>query len=327
MTTKTLAIVSAGFSRGAPRAGSELRPSAILGSGLLDSLRSLFPDVYLDDEIPEGADLPHSQDLDFAGMKNLQSVSAATRHVSEKVESYLKAGSVVLTLGGDHSNAIGSLTGSNKGIREQMNTDIAVICVDAHVSINTPETSPSGNIHGMPLAFATGVAKVKGDGIFDWIQKEHLVNTRRLVYIGTRDVDEKEMKILEDHGIKVFNMEEIRKFAISGHSYHTFTDRYHRNGIEKVMEELFDYIGTSVPVHLSCDIDVLDPEWAPSAGHLVPGGLSLAEGQYIARRVHATGRLAAMDLVEVNPTIDLPGVPKTVGSACILIKEALGATE
>ncbi|CAG7918325.1 unnamed protein product [Penicillium olsonii] len=293
-----------------PRAGSELGPSAILNSGLLDSLRSLFPDVHLDDEIPEGADLPHSQDLDFAGMKNPRSVSVATRHVSEKVERYLKAGSVVLTLGGDHSNAIGSLTGSNKGVREQMNTDMAVICVDAHVSINTPETSPSGNIHGMPLAFETGVAKVKGDGIFDWIQREHLVNTRRLVYVGTRHVDEKEMKILEGYGIKVFNMEEIRK-----------------NGIEKVMEELFDYIGTSVPIHLSCDIDVLDPEWAPSAGHLVPGGLSLAEGRYIARRVHATGRLAAMDLVEVNPTIDLPAVPKTVGSACILIKEALGATE
>ncbi|CAG7926249.1 unnamed protein product [Penicillium olsonii] len=271
-----------------PRAGSELGPSAILNSGLLDSLRSLFPDVHLDDEIPEGADLPHSQDLDFAGMKNPRSVSVATRHVSEKVERYLKAGSVVLTLGGDHSNAIGSLTGSNKGVREQMNTDMAVICVDAHVSINTPETSPSGNIHGMPLAFETGVAKVKGDGIFDWIQREHLVNTRRLVYVGTRHVDEKEMKILEGYGIKVFNMEEIRKFAIS---------------------------------------DVLDPEWAPSAGHLVPGGLSLAEGRYIARRVHATGRLAAMDLVEVNPTIDLPAVPKTVGSACILIKEALGATE
>ena len=99
------------------------------------------------------------------------------------------------------------------------------------------------------------------------------------------------------------------------------------SGIENVIDELLEYIGSSIPIHLSCDIDVLDPEWAPSAGHLVPGGLSLAEGQYIAHRVHETERLVAMDLVEVNPTIDPPGVHKTVDAACALIKRALGVID
>ena len=200
----------------------------ILNSGLLDQLRKFFQQIHLEDEIPEGADLPNSRDLDFMGMKNPRSVSAATKHVSTKVYEYSQTGSLVLTLGGDHSNAIGSLTGSNKGLRERLTTDVAVICVDAHVSINTPETSPSGNIHGMPLAFATGIAKVKGDGMFDWIKREHLVNIRRLVYVGTRDVDEKEMEILETHGIKVFNMKEIRKYEIYGQCPHKFTDRDYR---------------------------------------------------------------------------------------------------
>ncbi|CAG7965764.1 unnamed protein product [Penicillium salamii] len=307
---KELAIVSAGFCRGAPRTGTEAGPSAILSSGLLDGLRSHFQKIHLNKERPEAADLPISQDPDFNGMKNPRAVSAATKHISEKVCEYSQNGSLVLTIGGDHSNAIGSLTGSNKGLRKRLNTDVAFICVDAHVSINTPETSPSGNIHGMPLAFATGIAKTKGDGIFDWIKPEHLVDLKRLVYVGTRDIDDEEMKILQTHGIKVFSVDQIKK-----------------DGIEDTMDKVFKYIGDSIPIHLSCDIDVLDPEWAPSAGHLVPRGLSLAEGQYIARRVHETKRLAAMDLVEVNPSIDLPRVQRTVGSACALINSAFGVVD
>ncbi|PLB48310.1 arginase [Aspergillus steynii IBT 23096] len=307
---QSLAIVSAGFCRGAPKAGTDAGPSAILDSGLFAQLQRHFTRVQLDNDKLDGADLPQTRDPDFAGMKNPRAVSAATKYTSERAYNHSRNGSLVLTLGGDHSNAIGSLTGASKGLRERTGSDFAVICVDAHVSINTPETSPSGNINGMPLAFATGIAKTKGDGIFNWIQKEHQVDVKRLVYVGTRDVDDAEKETIKAHGIKVFDMERIR-----------------RNGIENVMDEVLDYVGSSVPIHLSCDIDALDPEWGPSAGHLVPDGLALEEGQYIARRVSATNRLAAMDLVEVNPSINLPGVQRTVDSACALIKSAFGISD
>ncbi|KAJ5113583.1 arginase [Penicillium angulare] len=308
-TTKSLAIISAGYCRGAPKDGTEAGPTAVLNSGLFAQLQAHFGAIHLDIDRPDGADIHKSLDPDFAGMKNPRAVSVATKHVSERVYEYSRNGSLVLTLGGDHSNAIGSLTGATRGLREKLDSNVAVICVDAHVSINTPDTSPSGNIHGMPLAFATGIAQTKGEGIFDWIEKKHLIDVKRLVYVGTRDVDDKEKEIIATHGIKVFDMDQIR-----------------RNGIESVMDEVMNYIGGSIPIHLSCDIDVLDPEWAPSAGHLVPDGLSLDEGQYIARRVHSTERLAAMDLVEVNPSIDLPGVQRTVDSACFLIRSALGVS-
>lgn len=87
---------------------------------------------------------------------------------------------------------------------------------------------------------------------------------------------------------------------------------------------VLEYVGEQTPIHLSCDIDALDPEWAPSAGHLVPGGLSLQEGELVVRRVHETGNLIAMDLVEVNPTINVDGVERTVNSACALVRGAFG---
>jgi len=252
-----------------------------------------------------------ASDPDYRNMKNPLAVSAVTKSLSEQVYNHAKEGRCVLTLGGDHSIAIGTISGTAKAIKERLGREMAVIWVDAHADINTPETSGSGNIHGMPVAFLTGLAQEKREDVFGWLQTDHLISVKKLVYIGLRDVDRGEKLILREHGIRAFSMHDIDK-----------------HGIGRVMEMALGHIGNDTPIHLSFDVDALDPLWAPSTGTPVRGGLTLREGDYIAECVHETGSLVAMDLVEVNPTLE-PGVNdigahETVRAGCSLVRCALG---
>lgn len=145
-------------------------------------------------------------------MKRPLAVSAATRRISEQVYEHASRGRCVLTLGGDHSLAIGSIAGTARAIRERLDgRELAVIWVDAHADINTPEVSPSGNIHGMPVAFLTGLAKEDREDVFGWIGDDKRISTKKLVYIGLRDVDAGERRLLREHGIKAFSMHDIDK--------------------------------------------------------------------------------------------------------------------
>lgn len=195
----------------------EAAPSALIASGLLDQLRDdLGYDVHYDSKVHNYTDIipAPDQDPEFRGMKKPRAVSAVTERLSQQVYEHAKEGKFVLTLGGDHSIAIGTISGTAKAIRERMGgRELAVIWVDAHADINTPETSPSGNIHGMPVAFLTGLAKEERKDIFGWLQKEHLVSVNKLVYIGLRDVDRGEKKILRENGIKAFSMHDIDKWV------------------------------------------------------------------------------------------------------------------
>ena len=150
-----------------------------------------------------------ASDPDHRGMKNPGTVSAVNRQTSRQVHGPASEGRLVLTLGGDHSVAIGTVTGSAKAVRERLNREIALIWVDAHADINTPEGSDSGNIHGMPVAFASGIAKSDKEEYFGWIKDDMLLNVKKLVYIGLRDVDKAEKKILRDKGIKAFSMFDV----------------------------------------------------------------------------------------------------------------------
>lgn len=149
-------------------------------------------------------------DPDYRGMKRPLAVSAVTQRIAEQVYAHAKEGRLVLTLGGDHSIAIGTIAGTAKAIRERLGgREIAVIWVDAHADINTPETSGSGNIHGMPVAFLTGLAREQRRDIFGWLQEDQLISVKKLVYIGLRDVDRGEKLILRDNNIKAFSMHDI----------------------------------------------------------------------------------------------------------------------
>ncbi|MCJ1246631.1 Arginase, catabolizes arginine to ornithine and urea [Trapelia coarctata] len=311
-----LGVVAVGFSGGQCKPGVEAAPTALIAAGLLTQLSTdLGYTLHHDDTVHNYSSLLPPHDPDHRSMKNPRAVSAVTKALSEQVYEHASAGKLVLTLGGDHSIAIGTIAGTSRAIKERLGREIGVIWVDAHADINTPESSESGNIHGMPVAFLTGLARGEDESIFGWIGKEGgrkeggVLSLRKLVYIGLRDVDRGEKEILRKHGIRAFSMHDIDK-----------------HGIGRVMELALGHIGADTPIHLSFDVDALDPQWAPSTGTPVRGGLTLREGDYIAECVHETGSLVAMDLVEVNPSLEAVGAAETIRAGCSLVRCALGDT-
>ena len=290
-------------------------------------------------------------------MKNPRRVSAVTKRLATQVYEHASQGRLVLTLGGDHSIAIGTVAGTARAVKEQLGREIALIWVDAHADINTPESSGSGNIHGMPVAFLTGLAREESEETFGWLGKEGprangtagsdrrgemiehggegtgaakgLLSLKKLVYIGLRDVDAGEKRILRENGIRAFSMHDIDKYGSLPLSTLIWIDADSlmcRHGIGRVMEMALGHIGTDTPIHLSFDVDALDPQWAPSTGTPVRGGLTLREGDYICECVAETGSLVAMDLVEVNPRLEAPGAHETVRAGVSLVRCALGDT-
>ena len=213
-----------------------------------------------------------------------------------------------LTIGGDHSIAIGSIGGSLLS-----RPDLGVIWVDAHGDFNTPETSPSGNIHGMPLSFLAGIMQRYSIPSFDWLK--NFLAPNQLVLVGIRSIDPEEKILMKSWGVHVFSMTEI--------------DRY---GIGNVMEQAkaILFAQGERPLHLSYDIDSVDPHFAPSTGTRVRGGLNYREAHYIAEALAESRALVGMDVVEINPRlgyVDLahrsdPNVTVEIGLE--LIGSALG---
>lgn len=270
-------------------------------------------------------------------MKRPLAVSAVSKRISEQVYEQACQGRCVLTLGGDHSISIGTLAGTAEATRERLSgKEVGVIWVNAHAHINTPDTTKSGNLHGMALAFPTGVAKGDREDMFGWLKPKQMISPKKLVYIALRDVDDGEEVIIKQQKIKVFKMDEIKS-----------------QGINSVMDQALAYIGNDTPIHLSYDIDGLDPTVAPSTGTTVPGGLTLDQGKYIGTRVHETGNLVSLDLVmpstnfsflfpssvstltsvslfssppqaEINPQVAPESSQKTVTAAISLVQSALG---
>jgi arginase len=330
-----LGVVAVGFSGGQCKPGVDAAPNALISAGLLTQLHDeLGYDLHGDSQVNDYNSLRPKSDPDYRGMKNPRAVSSVTQQLSEQIYGHAKAGRFVLTLGGDHSIAIGTISGTAKAIRERLGREIAVIWVDAHADINTPELSLSGNVHGMPVAFLTGLASAinptttNGSATapngtttsgsspssssplpFSWLPTTPPLSASKLVYIGLRDVDRAEKLILRRHNIRAFSMHDID-----------------RHGIGRVMELALAHIGADTPIHLSFDVDALDPQWAPSTGTPVRGGLTLREGDYIAECVHESGQLVAMDLVEVNPSLETKGAEETVRAGCSLVRCALGDT-
>lgn len=307
-----LGVVCVGFSRGQGKDGVDTGPAALLTAGLLDQIKEdLGYTLHGERKVTDyNVVCATEHDEPYRGMKNPRTVSCVTKDIANKVYQQARAGRMVLTLGGDHSIAIGTVAGTAKAIRERFGgKEMAVIWVDAHADINTPETSDSGNIHGMPVAFLTGLAQSEPEDMFGWIEKEQMIKVTKLVYIGLRDVDKGEKKILRDNNIKAFSMHEID-----------------HHGIGRVMEMAMAHIGSDTPIHMSFDVDALDPMWAPSTGTPVRGGLTLREGDFIAETVHASGQLVAMDLVEVNPSLEVAGAAETIRAGISLVRCGLGDT-
>ena len=237
-------------------------------------------------------------------MRNPTSVSSINSHLAEILTSVHASSRLPVTIGGDHSLALATLTATLRH-----HPDAGILWIDAHADINTPSTTPSGNLHGCPNAFLLGLQGTDVKPFNEWVKP--LLKPERIAYIGLRDLDQGERKVLKELGIRCYTM------------YHV--DRY---GIGHVVEEALSYLGApEKPIHLSFDVDALDPSVAPSTGTPVRGGLKLREGHYICERVWETGSLVAVDLVEVNPDLGAKreeDAKATVAVGCSLIKAALG---
>jgi arginase len=305
---REIGLTCVAFSGGQPKRGVDLGPEYVLKANLIQQLHDMnFNVVLTGDKIHDYKEFFPESDQPIGIIKRPRTVGIVNKILADQVYHHAKAGRLALQIGGDHSMAMGTISGIAKGIKERLGQDIKVIWIDAHADINTPETTDSGNLHGMPLAFLTGLVNEKIEGL-EWI--ETCLKPENLVYIGLRDVDKGEKEILKKYNIKAFSMHEI--------------DRY---GIGKVIDMTIEHLSkgenAQSPIHLSLDIDAIDPSVAGSTGTPVRGGLTFREGHYICEALHATGRLVGLDMVELNPAIG-DQTEDTITVGCSLIRATFG---
>ncbi|XP_054015133.1 arginase, hepatic [Hylaeus anthracinus] len=296
-------IIGVPFEKGQCKEGVADGPKTIKAAGLIQELQSLGLDVK-----DYGDILYKTKDVDgVSNMSHLGDVAGCTSILSEKVQKVLNDGRRVLTIGGDHSVGIGTIDGHVK-----VKKDVGVIWVDAHADLNTNKTSESGNVHGMPVALLTSELADYWPHLpgMDWQQP--MLSIRNVAYIALRSVDRYERLVIEKFGITAYGMEDVERY-----------------GIHDVVNMAVNKIDPddSKSLHVSFDIDSLDPLEAPSTGTPVRGGLSLREAVHLMEELYRTNRLNAVDLVEVNPRIgDSRDVRLTVEAAIHIIQAGFGYT-
>ncbi|MBL8785117.1 MAG: arginase [Deltaproteobacteria bacterium] len=267
---------------GAGRRGVDMGPSAIHLAGLVKEVRGLGHEVVQNFEVLVSS--PEVVEVGDPSVRFLPTILDATRRLADRVEAALDKGHFPLVLGGDHSVAIGTVSGMARHFRKR-GLSLGVIWVDAHTDMNTPSTSPSGNIHGMPLAVLLGhghpdLVALAGD--------RPALDPELVCVIGARDIDAREREVIRETGVRVYTMSELddRGTAVCV-----------REAIERVSK-------ATAGIHLSLDLDGVDPDHAPGVGTPVPGGLDLRESHLICEKLAQTQRLVGLEIVELNPILD-----------------------
>jgi arginase len=281
---------------GADRRGVDMGPSAIRYAHLQQKLERLGYDVQ--DEGNVEVPIAEMCTISNPKLKYLDCIIPMSRRVAGAVATSVQAGHFPLVLGGDHSLSIGSVRGAAR------NRKIGVIWLDAHADFNTAETTPSGNIHGMSLAILAG----QGDKslVQLWDESIPVIDPNNVAIIGARDLDPGEKVNLREAGAMVMSMEQI--------------DRY---GMVSVVEKAIEHVSREVEgIYLSLDLDALDPQHAPGVGTPVPAGLTQREAHLACELIAETGKLIGMDLVEVNPILDIQN--RTAALAVDFALSALG---
>ncbi|MFF5995366.1 arginase [Lysinibacillus sp. KU-BSD001] len=290
---KTVGLLGVPMDLGQARRGVDMGPSAIRYAGVEERLKKLhYTVVDYGDIVVKGRCVSRQGD---AHLKNLQSVVDASLAVKERVLNMLGDGVFPLIFGGDHSISIGTLAAINT-----LKKNLGVIWYDAHGDLNIPETSPSGNIHGMPLAVNLGL----GHPLLTSIGSSKL-KPQNIVLIGARALDDGEKELIHQLGIKVFTMHEIDKL-----------------GMTAVMEQTIDYLKQTDGVHLSLDLDALDPIECPGVGTPVLGGITYRESHLAMEMLAESGLISSAEFVEVNPILDHQN--KTAEVAVALIGSLFG---
>ncbi len=234
--------------------------------------------------------------------KYLPQIAATCTRIGHQVAEALSKGSLPLVLGGDHSVAIGTVSGVSRYFRERGEA-VGLIWLDAHADMNTPETSPSGNVHGMPLACVVGIGPPELTGMFGFQPK---VAPGNAVIVGLRDVDAMEKPYVRDSGVRAFTMRDVDE-----------------RGLRAVMEDaIAAACAGTVGFHLSLDMDFVDPKDAPGVGTPVRGGATYREAHLAMEMICDSRRMRSMEVVEVNPVID--EVNRTADLAVELVMSGLG---
>ncbi len=286
-----ISIIGVPLDLGAGTRGVNLGPDAIRYADVAKRLENIGYNVEDCGDIP--VDRFAAITEEGSNLKNLNVISKVNSMLCNKVFSVMSEGKFPIVLGGDHSIAIGTIFGVL-----QHKKNLGVIWFDAHGDINTPDTSPSGNIHGMPVAVLLGMGNKELTGIGG---EKSFLKKENIVYIGSRDLDGGERKAMKEQGIKVFTMHEIDDI-----------------GIKKVMEEAIKIAGDGTDgIHVSFDMDGLDPSIAPGTGTKVPGGMNYREGHYALELIAKSEKLVSAEFVEVNPLLDNSNMTGKAASALI----------
>jgi arginase len=291
-----ICIIGAPIDLGADRRGVDIGPRAIRYAGLRGQLERLGHTVHdMGNLVVPQAD---DQLIGQARLKYLEPIIHASEELSQMVTKALEAHEFPLILGGDHSIALGSISGV-----AHAHPQVGVIWIDAHGDFNVEETTPSGNIHGMILAALAGLGDERLTHMGGWAPK---IDKGKIVIVGARALDLGEQELLRTHNIHVFTMSDID-----------------RHGISAIMQQAIQIAGAdNSPIHLSLDMDSLDPHEAPGVGTPVRGGLSYREAHFAMEMMYESQRMISMDVVEVNSMLDRENA--TALLAVELILSALG---
>ncbi len=296
MSRRDVAIIGAELDLGAGRRGVDMGPSAIRYAGLGERICALGVEAV--DWGNVDAALPETVATGNERARFLAEITATCERVAAQVAEAVAAGLVPLVLGGDHSIALGTVGGMASRAGPG-----AAIWFDAHGDLNTPETTPSGNVHGMPLAAALGRA---ADGFRSDAWPLPSLDPQRVSLVGVRSLDEGERRVVRELGVTVHTMSVID-----------------RRGVEEVVREALARAAGAPFVHVSLDMDVIDPDVAPGVGTPVRGGLSYREAHLAMELVAESGLLDSLEIVEVNPILDR--MNETAALAVELAASALGA--
>ena len=297
---KPVHIIGVPLDLGAGRRGVDMGPSALRIAGIGDQIAALGCTVVDKGDLP--APIPETQRPADTRKKYVREIAKVCQRLRDVALKSLEAGAVPLVLGGDHSLAAGSVAASAESVRRSAALPLGLIWVDAHGDMNTPETTTSGNVHGMPLAALLGHEPVElaSIGFSPSVQPEHTV------LLGVRNLDDREKERIRQSGVHVFTMKDID-----------------RDGIARIAERALAVAADGTGgIHISLDMDVCDPSIAPGVGTAVKGGLNYREAHMVMELVADSRRLVALDIVEVNPTLDIRNV--TAEFAAELALSALG---
>jgi arginase len=278
--SRTLALIGAPTVIGAGHRGASLGPEALRVAGLAEALRERGLEVLDVGNLsgPVNPWLPPTE-----GYRHLDEVVAWNRAVMDAVHAQLGQGRLPVLLGGDHCLGVGSITAVARHCRET-GRKLRILWLDAHADFNTSAVTPSGNVHGMPVACLCGLGP---RALTHLGGQAPAIDPSEIRQVGIRSVDQGEKRLVKEYGLDIYDMRYIDEI-----------------GMKRAMEEALEGVDDNTHLHVSFDVDFLDPAIAPGVGTTVPGGPNYREAQLVMEMIADTGRLGSLDIVELNPAFD-----------------------